>query len=91
VTATRIALATGIAFLLAFVVLILIVGHGDAASLVVALVALAALIGAGNALYGRNSPYVKAQARTQPAQEAKNRAIDEARANPPDPKSPPPA
>jgi hypothetical protein len=51
---------------------------------------LAALIGAGNALYGRNSPYVKAQARTQPAQEAKNRAIDEARVARSNPNDPPP-
>jgi hypothetical protein len=93
VTAARIALAAGIAVLLGFVVLILIVGHGDAASLIIALVALAALIGAGNALYGANSPYVKAQARTRPAQEAQNRAIDEARAarsTPPAPSPSPP-
>ena len=41
--------------------------------------ALVFLIGGGNLLYGRNSHGAMAQARTRPAQEAQNRAIDEAR------------
>ena len=43
------------------------------------LVALVGLIGGGNLLYGKNSHGAAAQARMRPAQQAHERAIDEAR------------
>ena len=51
-------------------------GHAGAGAAVVAFIAIVALVGAGNALYGRNSHGAKALARTRPAQEAQDRAAD---------------
>jgi hypothetical protein len=90
-TVTRIAMAAGMLLLLAFVVIIALVADSAALTVVLAFVALAVLIGGGNAIYGRNSHYAKAHARTAPAQAARNRAIDEARAaraDPPEPSQP---
>ncbi len=57
-------------------------GYGTNFALDIVLIAivLAFLIAAGNLLYGRNSHYARAQARVRPAQEAHNRAADEANA-----------
>jgi hypothetical protein len=99
---SRIFLIGGILVVL-FVLLITLsaVGHNSAITPLLTIVVLAGLIGGGNLLYGKNSHGAKAQARIRPAQEAQNRAIDEARraaaaatqtANPPPPTptSPPP-
>jgi apolipoprotein N-acyltransferase len=75
---TRVALIGGVLFITALVVLWALAVHPFLLPLVV-LAALAVLIGGGNALYGKNSPGARAQARIRPAQEAQNRAIDEAR------------
>jgi flagellar motor component MotA len=76
-TFTRFALGLGVIVVLAFVVL-MAVAVGGAFTPVVALAALVILIGGGNLLYGRHSHGAAAQARVRPAQEAQNRAIDEA-------------
>jgi hypothetical protein len=76
---TRLALVLGALLLVALVVLGATKAHGLLAPLVV-VGALVALIGGGNLIYGRNSHYAKAQARNRPAQEAHDRAVDEARA-----------
>jgi hypothetical protein len=76
-TFTRFALGAGVVVVLAFVVLMAI-AVGGAFTPVVALAALLILIGGGNLLYGRHSHGAAAQARVRPAQEAQNRAIDEA-------------
>ena len=44
--------------------------------MIIVVVAMAALIGAGNLLYGRRSHGAAAQARVRPAQEAHDRAAD---------------
>jgi hypothetical protein len=75
-TWSRIAVAAGIALLTVFAVVVIAEGQAGAGAAVVAFVAIAALVGAGNALYGRNSHGAKALARTRPAQEAQNRAAD---------------
>jgi len=90
-TVTRIAMAAGMLLLLAFVVVIILVGHSAVVDVVVAFIALAVLVGGGNAIYGRDSHYAKAHARTAPAQAAHDRAIDEARAAQADPPAPPTA
>ncbi len=72
--ATRIALVAGIAVLAAFVVAAAFALH--AGVVVLSIVAIAGLIACGNLLYGRRSPYVRAQARVRPAQQAHNRAAD---------------
>ena len=51
-------------------------GQGGAGAAIVAFIAIAALVGAGNALYGRHSHGKKAVDRVRPAQEAQNRAAD---------------
>ena len=56
------------------------VGFHGALSPLIAIVALVILIGGGNLLYGKNSHGAAAKARVRPAQEAQNRAIDEAQA-----------
>src|ERR1700722_12908085 len=76
-TLTRFALAAGVVVVLAFAVLMAIAVGGAFTPLVV-VAALVLLIGAGNLLYGRHSHGAAAQARVRPAQEAQNRAIDEA-------------
>jgi small-conductance mechanosensitive channel len=74
----RIALAAGIVVLAAFVYVVL--AHGlDGGNALVVVIAVVALVGAGNLLYGKSSHGAAAQARVRPAQEARNRAIDEAR------------
>jgi hypothetical protein len=77
-TFSRIAIAAGIALLAAFVVVVVAEGHAGAGAAVVAFVAIAALVGAGNALYGRHSHGKKAMDRVRPAQEAQNLAADRA-------------
>jgi flagellar motor component MotA len=76
---TRFALGAGVVLVLAFVVL-MAVAVGGAFTPVVAVAALLILIGGGNLLYGRHSHGAAAVARVRPAQEAQNRAIDEAHA-----------
>lgn len=76
-TFTRLALGAGTVVVLAFVVLVAIAIPAIATPLVVAS-ALVLLIGGGNLLYGRHSHGAAAKARTRPAQDAQNRAIDEA-------------
>jgi VIT1/CCC1 family predicted Fe2+/Mn2+ transporter len=73
---SRIAIAIGIALLTVFVIAVITEGHAGAGAAVVAFIAIAALVGAGNALYGRHSHGKKAVDRVRPAQEAANRAAD---------------
>jgi hypothetical protein len=73
---SRIAIAVGIALLAVFVLAVITEGHAGAGAAVVAFIAIAALVGAGNALYGRHSHGKKAVDRVRPAQEAQNRAAD---------------
>ena len=73
---SRIAIAVGIALLAVFVLAVVTEGHAGAGAAVVAFIAIAALVGAGNALYGRHSHGKKAVDRVRPAQEAQNRAAD---------------
>jgi hypothetical protein len=75
---SRLVLIGGMVVLAAMVVLLAVGVHGALTPLV-ALGALVFLIGGGNLLYGKNSHGAQAQARVRPAQEAHNRAIDEAR------------
>jgi hypothetical protein len=76
---TRIALGFGVVVLVAFMLAVAIGIHG-AASPVIAVLALVGLIACGNLLYGKHSHGAAATARKRPAQEAQNRAIDEAQA-----------
>jgi len=81
---SRIAIAVGIALLVIFVLAVVTEGHAGAGAAVVAFIVIAALVGAGNLLYGRHSHGKKAVDRVRPAQEAANRAADlaaEARRN----------
>jgi len=73
---SRIAIAVGIALLAVFVLAVITEGHAGAGAAVVAFLAIAALVGAGNVLYGRHSHGKKAVDRVRPAQEAQNRAAD---------------
>ncbi len=75
-TGTRIALIAGIVILVVFVVVAAFAAH--AGPVAVAFAAVVVLIGAGNLLYGRHSHGAAAQARIRPAQEAQNRAADQA-------------
>jgi hypothetical protein len=75
-TGMRIALIAGIVILALFVVVAVFAAH--AGLVVVAFVAVVALIAAGNLLYGRHSHGAAAQARIRPAQEAHDRAADQA-------------
>ena len=75
-TGTRVALIAGIVILALFALLAVFAAH--AGLVVVALVAVALLIGAGNLLYGRHSHGAAAQARIRPAQQAHDRAADRA-------------
>ncbi len=75
---SRVAMAGGVLVVVGLVILVAI-GFHDALTPLVTVAALVFLIGGGNLLYGRNSHGAMAQARTRPAQEAQNRAIDEAR------------
>jgi hypothetical protein len=76
-TLRRLSLVAGIVVLTGFVYVVVAHGHDGGNALVVVLV-LIGLIAGGNALYGRHSTGAAAQARIRPAQEARNRAIDEA-------------
>jgi type III secretory pathway component EscV len=76
-TFTRFAVRAGVVLIVAFMLLVAI-GIHRGSSPIIALVALAGLIACGNLLYGRNSHGAAATARKRPAQEAQNRAIDEA-------------
>jgi len=73
---SRIAIAVAILLVTAFAVVVLAEGHSGAGAAVVAFLAIAVLVGAGNALYGRHSHGKKAVDRVRPAQEAQNRAAD---------------
>jgi hypothetical protein len=73
---SRIAIAVGIALLAIFVLAVITEGHAGAGAAVVAFLAIAVLVGAGNVLYGRHSHGKKAVDRVRPAQEAQNRAAD---------------
>ncbi len=75
---SRIAIAIGIALLAVFVIAVVTEGHAGAGAAVVAFLAVAVLVGAGNLLYGRHSHGKKAVDRVRPAQEAQNRAADRA-------------
>jgi type VI protein secretion system component VasK len=74
---TRFALTVGVLVVVAFMLLVAIGIHG-ALTPVIAIVALVGLIVCGNFLYGQHSHGAAATARKRPAQEAQNRAIDEA-------------
>ncbi len=74
-SATRLALLGGLALLGAFLVVgMAFTMHAGVAAVAMAAVALAALVGGGNLLYGRRSHYAAVQARTRPAQQAHDRA-----------------
>ena len=75
---SRIAIAAGIALVALFVIAVVTEGHAGAGAAVVAFIAIAALVGAGNALYGRHSHGKKAMDRVRAAQEAQNLAADRA-------------
>ena len=75
-TLSRIAVAAGIALLTAFVLVVYLAGPYGLRTVILVVVTMAALIGAGNLLYGRRSHYAAAQARNQPAQDAHDRAAD---------------
>jgi hypothetical protein len=77
-TFTRIATAVGIALLAAFAIVVLLAGHSGAGAAIVAVIAIAVLIGAGNLLYGRHSHGAAAMARVRDAQQAQNQAADRA-------------
>jgi hypothetical protein len=77
---TRIAVAAGIAVLTLFVIVVITEGKSGAGAAVVAFIAIAALVGAGNALYGRHSHGKKARDRIRPAQDLHNLAADRAAA-----------
>jgi len=77
VTITRIALGIGVVVVVAFMLVVAIGIHGGLTP-VIAIVAVVGLIICGNLLYGKNSHGAAATARVRPAQEAQNRAIDEA-------------
>ncbi len=74
---TRLVLGAGIVVVAAFMLLVA-VGVHSALTPVIAVVALVGLIVCGNLLYGKHSHGAAATARVRPAQEAQNRAIDEA-------------
>ena len=73
---SRIAIALAILLVTAFAVVVIAEGQAGAGAAVVAFIAIAALVAAGNALYGRHSHGKKAVDRVRPAQEAQNRAAD---------------
>jgi hypothetical protein len=75
---SRVVIVGGALVVLGLITLVVIGFHGALTPLI-AIVALVSLIGGGNLLYGKNSHGAMAKARTRPAQEAQNRAIDEAR------------
>jgi hypothetical protein len=77
-TWSRIAVAAGIALLTVFAVVVIAEGQAGAGAAVIAFVAIAALVGAGNALYGRHSHGAAAMNRVRPAQEAHDQAADRA-------------
>jgi hypothetical protein len=79
VTFTRITLMAGTLLVAGFFVVVMVGAHRDATP-VVALVALVVLIGVGNLLYGKNSHGAMAKDRVRAAQDAQDRAIDEAHA-----------
>jgi hypothetical protein len=73
---SRIVIALAILLLTAFAVVVIAEGQGGAGAAMVAFIALAVLVGAGNVLYGRHSHGKKAVDRVRPAQEAHDRAAD---------------
>ncbi len=77
-TVGRVAIAAGVLVVVGLIIVVAI-GFHAALTPLVTIAALVLLIGGGNLLYGRNSHGAMAQARSRPAQEAQNRAIDDAR------------
>jgi hypothetical protein len=75
---SRVALVGGV-LVLGFLIVLAAIGVHAAVVPLLTIGALALLIGGGNLLYGKNSHGAMAQARIRPAQEAHNRAIDDAR------------
>jgi phosphotransferase system glucose/maltose/N-acetylglucosamine-specific IIC component len=75
---TRFALGAGVVVVVVFMLLVAIGMHGAFTPIIIIL-ALGGLIACGNLLYGKHSHGAAATARVRPAQEAQNRAIDEAR------------
>ena len=65
-TFSRIAVAVGIALLTVFAIAVYVGGPYGLRSVMIVLVTMAALIGAGNLLYGRRSHYAAVQERTRP-------------------------
>jgi hypothetical protein len=88
VTAPKLAVAAAIALLAGFLYIVIIAlskyaGFSNVNPFlngVLVIVAMAVLIGAGSLTYGKNSHYARAQARIRPAQQAANRAADDANA-----------
>ena len=80
---SRIVIALAILLLTAFAVVVIAEGQGGAGAAMVAFLAIAVLVGAGNVLYGRHSHGKKAVDRVRPAQEAHDRAADRGRRGPP--------
>ncbi len=72
----RVAVATGIALLTAFAVIVVLAGKSGAGAAIVAMLAVVALVAAGNLLYGRHSHGAAAHARIRLAQDAANRVAD---------------
>jgi hypothetical protein len=75
---SRIVIIGGAMVVIGLIALV-VIGFHQALTPLVTIGALVFLIGGGNLLYGSNSHGAVAQARKRPAQEAQNRAIDEAR------------
>ena len=75
---SRIAIAFAVLLVTSFAVVVIAEGQAGAGAAVVAFIAIAALVAAGNALYGRHSHGKKAVDRVRAAQEAHDRAADRA-------------
>ncbi|HVB90566.1 MAG TPA: hypothetical protein VND70_00535 [Acidimicrobiales bacterium] len=69
----------GCALVVALLIVLAAIGFHNAVTPLATVGVLVLLVGGGNLLYGKNSHGAAAQARTRPAQEAQDRAIDEAR------------
>jgi hypothetical protein len=73
---SRIVIALAILLIAAFAVVVIAEGQAGAGAAMVAFLAIAALVGAGNALYGRHSHGKKAMDRVRAAQEVHDAAAD---------------
>ena len=84
-TLTRIAVAAGIALLTFFVVIVVLAGPAGLSAAIVAALAIAGLVAAGNLLYGRKSHYAAVQARLRgTSPEAPGRTLDDPQGAAPD-------